>query len=122
MARLTMAGVGAFLGAMFVGLAVIVSGGAGTQREAPLISLLYGAVPWAVAGAITAKRLRVIRTALAVAAAGLVLAWTIAASQRASESFLVAMVFGAGPGLILGALAGAVWNRKRGSVASPVES
>jgi TIR domain len=114
-ARLMTAGAAGLLGSILMALAVIFSGTPTTQRMWVPLSLGFGGIPWAIAGAITADRPRVIRVALATAAAGMVLGSIIFIGLDERDALAAGTAYGSGSGAILGALAGLVWIKRTGS-------
>jgi TIR domain len=120
-ARLPTAAVAALLGSILMALALTVSPTSSTRSLLVPLSFAFGALPWAIAGAITARRPKVIGVALATAAVGFVFGWFVFSDIGEPDALAAGMAWGAGPAVVLGALAGAVWIRRRGSAASPIE-
>ena len=116
--RLISAAVGAVIGEILVAFAVAVDGFPPMQRDWLQISLLCGALPWSIAGAIAARRAPVVKIALALALGGLLVVRAVAARQG-TEAFLA--MLGASVGVIVGAIAGVLWIRRKKPVAAPAE-
>lgn len=117
--RLMSAMVFALIGGSLVAIAIGAVGRYSTQRNWLFISAFYGALPWAVAGAVVAGRAAILRTALVLALCGLLVGWLLATGLGESEAFLVGTVLGGTPGLLAGTIAGVLWNRRRKRVPVP---
>jgi hypothetical protein len=119
-ARLMAAAVASLAGALFVGFAVAVSATESTRSGGGsyAIPLVYGAVPWGVAGLMTGTRTLAVKTAAMVALAGLLVAWVVVAQEWDEEIFLGAAVIGGGPGSLVGAILGVVRCRRQRQASS----
>ena len=113
--RLISAAVGAVIGVSLVAAAAAAVG----EYNSLVLLVGFGALPWAVAGAIAAGRAPIVKMALAMAFGGLLVVWWVMAAQGEREAFLAATALGASPGVVVGAIAGVIWNRRRKLVAVP---
>ncbi len=109
--RLRWAGAGAAAGMTLVSLAIELSRYAASDW--PALIVVVGAFPWAIAGAIARGRVQPTTLAFIAAAFGAVLAGTMGSGRW---PLVDGMVLGAAPGVILGAIAGAVIERRRAKV------